>query len=199
MKAKINFYQESLWIKHDPMPLNTVAYLWFATFTFMAIVWSFYTYSAHTKHITLQQSEVQLKQAKVDLETATRALAKKQNKTKLVNELKSLQLELQHKLQIFGHLKRTSAESITDYSDVMNDLALYHEPNIWLTDIKFVGQKVILRGQTLQSKYLPIWFNNLKQSAFFANKEFSVLELTTKDQVSEFNVATDLYSEGEKP
>lgn len=199
MKARINFYQESLWIKHDPMPLNTVAYLWFATFTFMAIVWSFYTYSAHTKYITLQQSEVQLKQAKVDLETATRALAKKQNKTKLVNELKSLQLELQHKLQIFGHLKRTSAESITDYSDVMNDLALYHEPNIWLTDIKFVGQKVILRGQTLQSKYLPIWFNNLKQSAFFANKEFSVLELTTKDQVSEFNVATDLYSEGEKP
>ena len=81
----------------------------------------------------------------------------------------------------------------------MKELAKYHEPNIWLTKIQFVGQKVILQGQTLQSKYLPIWFNNLKQSPFFSDKEFSVLELSTQDGISKFNVATDLLHEEVKP
>ena len=56
-----------------------------------------------------------------------------------------------------------------------------------------------LQGQTSQSKFLPIWFDNLKQSPFFIDKEFSVLELSTQAGVSEFNVATDLSDEGDKP
>ena len=133
------------------------------------------------------------------MQIAKEQLAEKQNKTLLVDELKALQQEIEHKQQFFNYLEKSSEQSITDYADVMKELAKYHEPNIWLTKIQFVGQKVILQGQTLQSKYLPIWFNNLKQSPFFSDKEFSVLELSTQDGISKFNVATDLLHEEVKP
>ena len=52
----------------------------------------------------------------------------------------------------------------------------------------------MLKGRTQQVKFLPIWLANLKQSSFFKGKEFSVLELSSSDGVSEFNVATELSS-----
>ncbi|WP_240920910.1 PilN domain-containing protein [Pseudoalteromonas sp. Z9A5] len=199
MKTRINFYQKSLRVRRDPVPLQGMLTLWIGALLIVAITWAFYAYKEHANNLNLQQSEVQLKKAKAQLQIAKQQLAEKQNKTLLVNELKTLRQEIQHKQQFFNYLEKSSAQSITDYADVMKDLAQYHEPNIWLTEIKFVGQKVILQGQTLQSKFLPIWFNNLKQSPFFADKEFSVLELSTLDGISEFNVATDLRNEEVKP
>ncbi|MGB2707696.1 PilN domain-containing protein [Pseudoalteromonas nigrifaciens] len=199
MKTRINFYQKSLRVRRDPVLLQNMLMLWGGALIIIAIVWSLYAYKEHANHILLQQSKVQLKQAKTQLEVVKQQLADKQNKTLLISELKTLQQEIQHKQQVFSYLAQTSAQSKTDYAEVMRDLAQYHESNIWLTEIQFIGQKVTLHGQTLQSKYLPIWFSNLKQSTFFADKEFSVLELATEDGVSEFNVATDMSGKGVKP
>ncbi|KTF16469.1 mannose-sensitive agglutinin biogenesis protein MshI [Pseudoalteromonas sp. H103] len=173
--------------------------LWFGALLIVVITWAFYSYKAHNSQLDLQQNRQYVKQGKAQLEHIKQQLADKQNKTVFINELKTLQQEILHKKQIFSYLEQSSDQSTADYAQVMEDLAKYHEPNIWLTHIKFAGQKVTFEGQATQSKFLPIWFNNLKQSPFFVGKEFSVLELSTQDGVSVFSVASDLADEGVNP
>ena len=199
MKTRINFYQKTLRVRRDPVPLSGMITLWLGALLIIAITWAFYSYKTYSSELDLEQKKKYLKQGKAQLEVVKQQLAEKQNKTIFINELKTLQQEVLHKQQIFSYLEQSSEQSATDYAQVMHDLAKYHEPNIWLTHIKFVGQSVTLQGQTSQSKFLPIWFDNLKQSPFFIDKEFSVLELSTQAGVSEFNVATDLSDEGDKP
>ncbi len=199
MKTRINFYQKTLRVRRDPVPLSGMITLWLGALLIIANTWAFYSYKTYSSELDLEQNRQYLKQGKAQLEVVKQQLAEKQNKTLFINELKTLQQEVLHKQQIFSYLEQSSEQSATDYAQVMHDLAKYHEPNIWLTHIKFVGQSVTLQGQTSQSKFLPIWFDNLKQSPFFIDKEFSVLELSTQAGVSEFNVATDLSDEGDKP
>ncbi|WP_232785100.1 PilN domain-containing protein [Pseudoalteromonas sp. 78C3] len=199
MKTRINFYQKTLRVRRDPVPLSGMITLWLGALLIIVITWAFYSYKTYSSELDLEQNRQYLKQGKAQLEVVKQQLAEKQNKTLFINELKTLQQEVLHKQQIFSYLEQSSDQSATDYAQVMHDLAKYHEPNIWLTHIKFVGQSVTLQGQTSQSKFLPIWFDNLKQSPFFIDKEFSVLELSTQAGVSEFNVATDLSDEGDKP
>jgi len=198
MKTRINFYQKTLRVRRDPVPLSGMITLWLGALLIIAITWAFYSYKAYSSELDLEQNRQYLKQGKAQLEVVKQQLAEKQNKTLFINELKTLQQEVLHKQQIFSYLEQSSDQSATDYAQVMQDLAKYHEPSIWLTHIKFVGQSVTLQGQTSQSKSLPIWFDNLKLSSFFINKEFSVLELSKRDGVSKFNVATDLSDEGVK-
>ena len=199
MKTRINFYHKTLRVRRDPVPLSGMITLWLGALLIIAITWAFYSYKTYSSELDLEQKKKYLKQGKAQLEVVKQQLAEKQNKTIFINELKTLQQEVLHKQQIFTYLELSTDQSTTDYAQVMQDLAKYHEPNIWLTHIKFAGKSVTLQGQVSQSKFLPIWFSNLKQSSFFIDKEFSVLELSTQDGVSKFNVATDLSDEGDRP
>ncbi|WP_244951747.1 PilN domain-containing protein [Pseudoalteromonas distincta] len=199
MKTRINFYHKTLRVRRDPVPLSGMITLWLGALLIIAITWAFYSYKTYSNKLDLEQNKEYLKQGKAQLEVVKQQLAEKQNKALFINELKTLQQEVLHKQQIFTYLELSTDQSTTDYAQVMQDLAKYHEPNIWLTHIKFAGKSVTLQGQVSQSKFLPIWFSNLKQSSFFIDKEFSVLELSTQDGVSKFNVATDLSDEGGRP
>ncbi|WP_278382620.1 PilN domain-containing protein [Pseudoalteromonas distincta] len=199
MKTRINFYHKTLRVRRDPVPLSGMITLWLGALLIIAITWAFYSYKTYSNKLDLKQNKEYLKQGKAQLEVVKQQLAEKQNKALFINELKTLQQEVLHKQQIFTYLELSTDQSATDYAQVMQDLAKYHEPNIWLTHIKFAGKSVTLQGQVSQSKFLPIWFSNLKQSSFFIDKEFSVLELSTQDGVSKFNVATDLSDEGDRP
>jgi Tfp pilus assembly protein PilN len=199
MKTRINFYHKTLRVRRDPVPLSGMITLWLGALLIIAITWAFYSYKTYSNKLDLEQNKEYLKQGKAQLEVVKQQLAEKQNKALFINELKTLQQEVLHKQQIFTYLELSTDQSTTDYALVMQDLAKYHEPNIWLTHIKFAGKSVTLQGQVSQSKFLPIWFSNLKQSSFFIDKEFSVLELSTQDGVSKFNVATDLSDEGDRP
>ena len=199
MKTRINFYHKTLRVRRDPVPLSGMITLWLGALLIIAITWAFYSYKTYSNELDLEQNKEYLKQGKAQLEVVKQQLAEKQNKALFINELKTLQQEVLHKQQIFTYLELSTDQSATDYAQVMQDLAKYHEPNIWLTHIKFAGKSVTLQGQVSQSKFLPIWFSNLKQSSFFIDKEFSVLELSTQDGVSKFNVATDLSDEGDRP
>ena len=199
MKTRINFYHKTLRVRRDPVPLSGMITLWLGALLIIAITWAFYSYKTYSNKLDLEQNKEYLKQGKAQLEVVKQQLAEKQNKALFINELKTLQQEVLHKQQIFTYLELSTDQSTTDYAQVMQDLAKYHEPNIWLTHIKFAGKSVTLQGQVSQSKFLPIWFSNLKQSSFFIDKEFSVLELSTQDGVSKFNVATDLSDDGDRP
>ncbi|MGB1290655.1 MAG: PilN domain-containing protein [Pseudoalteromonas sp.] len=192
MKTRINFYQKAIRVKRDPVPFKVMLALWLVTLCVVALTWLFYLDEEHKSLQLVTQSEAYLTNTEQQLSVVKQRLADKQNKSHLIDELKVLQQEILHKQQVFDYLENTSMHTKTDYADVMRDLAAYHEPQIWLSQIKFDGQKIILKGRAQQAKSLPIWLTNLRQSSFFNGKEFSVVELSSSEGVSEFNVATQL-------
>ncbi|WP_338362656.1 PilN domain-containing protein [uncultured Pseudoalteromonas sp.] len=192
MKTRINFYQKAIRVRRDPVPFKGMLLLWLATLFVVALTWLFYLYEERTSQQLLTQSQAYLKHTQQQLSVVKQQLADKQNKSHLIDELKVLQQEILHKQQVFDYLEHTSMHTKTDYADVMRDLAMYHEPQIWLAQIKLDGQKIILKGYTQQANFLPTWLTNLKQSSFFKGKEFSVLALSNHDGISEFKVATQL-------
>ncbi|MBQ4832647.1 PilN domain-containing protein [Pseudoalteromonas sp. MMG010] len=199
MKNRINFYQKSLRIKYDPVPLALLLGTWLAAFVFVFIVWGGYFFQQNIQSSLSIQSINELAQAKLKLQKLKTQLSDKQYKQPLIEQLRSLQQEQLHKRQIFAYLADASTQAITDYAQVMQDLARYHEPNVWLTRLQFSGQKILLQGHVSESKYLPLWFSNLHKSSFFIDKEFSVVEFSQDGDGMSFNVATDISTIEVKP
>ena len=125
MKTRINFYQKTLRVRRDPVPLSGMITLWLGALLIIAITWAFYSYKTYSSELDLEQNRQYLKQGKAQLEVVKQQLAEKQNKTLFINELKTLQQEVLHKQQIFSYLEQSSEQSATDYAQVMHDLAKY--------------------------------------------------------------------------
>ncbi|MFK3866227.1 PilN domain-containing protein [Pseudoalteromonas rhizosphaerae] len=192
MKNRINFYQKSLRPRRDLMPLQSVLALWGIALFVIAISWGGFALSVHFNQIEAQQTELTLNEMSTQLQAVKAKLDEKQNKDQFVKQLKKMEQEIAHKQQVFGYLEAAQTLSSMDYSQVMLDLARYHVASIWLTQVTFSEQTVTLKGQASQSAQLPIWLSSLKQSRYFAGKEFSVLEFEDKNGLSEFNVATEV-------
>ena len=143
MKTRINFYQKAIRVKRDPVPFKVMLALWLVTLCVVALTWLFYLDEEHKSLQLVTQSEAYLTNTEQQLSVVKQRLADKQNKSHLIDELKVLQQEILHKQQVFDYLENTSMHTKTDYADVMRDLAAYHEPQIWLSQIKFDGQKII--------------------------------------------------------
>jgi len=199
MKNRINFYQKSLRPRRDLLPLQGVLALWGIALFVIAISWGGFALSAYFNQLKAQQSESTLNEISNQLQVVKAKLDEKQNKDQFVKQLKKIEQEIAHKQQVFGYLDDAQTLSSMDYSQVMLDLARYHVASIWLTQITFSEQTMTLKGQASQSAKLPIWLSSLKQSRYFAGKEFSVLEFEDKDGLSQFNVATEVAAKEEQP
>jgi len=197
VKNRINFYHKSLRKRRDLMPLQGVLVIWTIVAFIVTASWGGFTLQTQHNKTEKDGSQQRLDSLYVELEAIKIKLAEKQNKDRLVTKLKLIEQEIAHKQQIFSYLKVVNELSGTDYSRIMIDLARHHEPSIWLTELIFAGKKITLKGQTSESSQLPIWLSNLKQSPYFAGKEFSVLEFNKKeDGINEFNVSSELVVKG---
>ena len=84
----------------------------------------------------------------------------------------------------------------------MDDLANYHNQNLWLTRIDIDTQKIRLSGQTIAPSSIPQWLKKLQQSPFFQGKAFSSVkfdEVEDTDNVKQFLISTDFEGEDDEP
>ena len=85
MKTRINFYQKTLRVRRDPVPLSGMITLWLGALLIIAITWAFYSYKTYSSELDLEQNRQYLKQGKAQLEVVKQQLAEKQNKTIFIN------------------------------------------------------------------------------------------------------------------
>ena len=52
MKTRINFYQKTLRVRRDPVPLSGMISLWLGALLIIAITWAFYSLDSNCKCIT---------------------------------------------------------------------------------------------------------------------------------------------------
>lgn len=192
MKQRINLYLSELRPVKDPLSLNNIALSWAIVLVLCIGYMSILMYVNKDLTHELTQVKRKLTQQTAQVNELQAALAVKQDKTFLSQQLNKLKKEYQHKGMMLKYISGKNNEDKISYADVMSDLAQFHHSDVWLTQFEFMNHEIELKGLTQSPSKLPYWFDGLKQSVFFSGKSFSVLEFTHVDEQSkvEFRVAT---------
>jgi len=195
MKQSINLYHSSLLPSKERLPLKTV--LWVNGIALLLL-------SALTvgmdHFIELKQRESDKVTALVrsidnDIDTLTDKLEMKRNTQFLQKDLDALRLKVENREQLLDYMQ-TSELSLrtTQYQNVMNDLANFHNPNLWLTSITITNDELRLTGNTIRPSAIPEWLQKLQGSTFFRGKTFSTVKFENDNDNSDvktFTLSTD--------
>ena len=195
MKQSINLYHSSLLPSKERLPLKTV--LWVNGIALLLL-------SALTvgmdHFIELKQRESDKVTASVrsidnDIDTLTDKLEMKRNTQFLQKDLDALRLKVENREQLLGYMQ-TSELSLrtTQYQKVMDDLANFHNPNLWLTSITITNDELRLTGNTIRPSAIPEWLQKLQGSTFFRGKTFSTVKFENDNDNSDvktFTLSTD--------
>ena len=195
MKQSINLYHSSLLPSKERLPLKTV--LWVNGIALLLL-------SALTvgmdHFIELKQRESDKVTALVrsidnDIDTLTDKLEMKRNTQFLQKNLDALRLKVENREQLLDYMQ-TSELSLrtTQYQNVMDDLANFHNPNLWLTSITITNDELRLTGNTIRPSAIPEWLQKLQGSTFFRGKTFSTVKFENDNDNSDvktFTLSTD--------
>jgi MSHA biogenesis protein MshI len=195
MKQSINLYHSSLLPSKERLPLKTV--LWVNGIALLLL-------SALTvgmdHFIELKQRESDKVTASVrsidnDIDTLTDKLEMKRNTQFLQKNLDALRLKVENREQLLDYMQ-TSELSLrtTQYQNVMDDLANFHNPNLWLTSITITNDELRLTGNTIRPSAIPEWLQKLQGSTFFRGKTFSTVKFENDNDNSDvktFTLSTD--------
>ena len=192
MKQRINLYLEELRPVKDPLSLNNIALSWIMVLVVCVCYMGILMYTNKVLNQELVKVKRQLNQHTEQVNELQAALAVKQDKIFLSQQLNILKQEYQHKKAMLSYISQKNDADKVSYADVMSDLAQFHHSDVWLTQFQFINNEIELNGLTKSPSILPFWFDGLKQSGFFSGKSFSVLEFSNFDEQSqvEFRVAT---------
>ncbi|WP_151173525.1 PilN domain-containing protein [Pseudoalteromonas ruthenica] len=197
MKSSINFYQESLQSRHDPLPLALVVKIFIAAFVVLAVVIALQVWRNNHQQQQLQELTQQHSHLKADVAELNKQLAQRRDTKNLQQQLEQQQRAEQHRLSLLAYLQGKGSGAPLTYSALMNDLARYHNPQVWLTEINISQRHVQLQGKTAVPSEIAPWLKQLRNSNYFLGKEFSVLEFDQSNELRQFNVSTRI--DGEQP
>ncbi|MCG7570388.1 PilN domain-containing protein [Pseudoalteromonas sp. CNC9-20] len=195
MKSSINFYQESLKPRHDPLPLALVVKIFIAAFVVLAVVIALQVWRNNHQQQQLQELTQQHSHLKAEVAELNKQLAQRRDTKNLQQQLEQQQRAEQHRLSLIAYLQGKGSGVPLSYSALMNDLARYHNPQVWLTEINISQRHVQLQGKTAVPSEIAPWLKQLRNSNYFLGKEFSVLEFDESDELRQFNVSTRIDGE----
>lgn len=188
MKTRINLYLPQLRPQKDPLSLNRIVVFLLVTLFTMALLSSTLKAKVVTQQKKLQGQQQIVNEQQTTLTQLQTALAKKQDKSVLAKKLAQIQAEIYHKQLVMDFISIHDQTIL--YAQVMEDLARYHEPKVWLTGFKFDSQHIVLEGQTDEPTQVPHWLDGLKASQYFSGKQLSEIEFEQREGLTYFRIAS---------
>ena len=203
MKRTINLYHPSLKPKKERLPLLKVLWVNGVAFGAMLIAVVAFNLLLNAKQEKIEQMSASTRQINDEIKTLNDALEKKRDTKTLQQQLEQVNAKIQNRKQLLAYLKSGELSfDATKYGEVMDDLADYHNQNLWLTSINIDTKKIRLSGQTVAPSSIPVWLKNLQQSPFFQGKSFSSVkfgEVDGAENVKQFLISTDFEGGADEP
>lgn len=195
MKRTINLYHPSLLPSKERLPLKTV--LWVngtALLLLLALTVGMEQY-LELKKQKADEVTASVKNIDNEINILTDKLAAKRDTQSLQKDLDALRVKVKNREQLLGYMQ-TGELSLrtTQYQNVMDDLANFHNPNLWLTSITITRDELRLTGNTIKPSAIPQWLQKLQGSTFFKGKTFSTVKFENDDDnsnVKTFTLSTE--------
>ena len=195
MKRTINLYHPALLPSKERLPLKTV--LWVngtALLLLLALTVGMEQY-LELKKQKADEVTASVKNIDNEINILTDKLAAKRDTQSLQKDLDALRVKVKNREQLLGYMQ-TGELSLrtTQYQNVMDDLANFHNPNLWLTSITITRDELRLTGNTIKPSAIPQWLQKLQGSTFFKGKTFSTVKFENDDDnsnVKTFTLSTE--------
>lgn len=202
MKRTINLYQDSLKPKKERLPFSKVLWLNGAAIGVMLVVVITLNITLGAKQKNLNEITNAISQLNGEIKTLSAALEKKRDTQSLQQQLEKVNAKIENRKRLLAYLDSGELSfDATKYGEVMDDLANFHNQNLWLTSIDIDTQTIRLSGQTLAPSSIPVWLKKLQQSPFFQGKSFSSVqfdEVDGKENVKQFLISTDFEGDADE-
>ncbi|MEC8489576.1 MAG: PilN domain-containing protein [Pseudomonadota bacterium] len=202
MKRTINLYQDSLKPKKERLPFSKVLLLNGAAIGVMLVVVIALNITLGAKQKKLNEKTNAISQLNSEIKTLSAALEKKRDTQSLQQQLEKVNAKIENRKRLLAYLDSGELSfDATKYGEVMDDLANFHNQNLWLTSIDIDTQTIRLSGQTLAPSSIPVWLKKLQQSPFFQGKSFSSVqfdEVDGKENVKQFLISTDFEGDADE-
>jgi Tfp pilus assembly protein PilN len=154
------------------------------------------------KQKKLNEKTNAISQLNSEIKTLSAALEKKRDTQSLQQQLEKVNAKIENRKRLLAYLDSGELSfDATKYGEVMDDLANFHNQNLWLTSIDIDTQTIRLSGQTLAPSSIPVWLKKLQQSPFFQGKSFSSVqfdEVDGKENVKQFLISTDFEGDADE-
>lgn len=165
MMQSINFYLE----EYRPKPLSFDSK--FAALAMgIALVMMVVIGVIETTHVS--KLEKQLKEKQVELKQISDQVVKLQKQMAESGQVESIeakiaarQLSLNSYRKILANMSQPTSQTSTRYSEIMKQLGEQKGASVWLTKIQIAAQNLSLQGSTLETKAIPAYVEELKNSA----------------------------------
>lgn len=202
MKRTINLYQDSLKPKKERLPFSSVLWLNGATLIVMLVVVTALNFTLGAKQQTLSEKTRAIGQLNNEFKKLSAALEKKRDTQSLQQQLERVNAKIENRKRLLAYLESGELSfDATKYGEVMDDLANFHNQNLWLTSIDIDTQTIRLTGQTVAPSSIPVWLKNLQNSPFFQGKSFSSVqfdEVDGSENVKQFLISTNFEGEADE-
>lgn len=199
MKRTINLYQDSLKPKKERLPFSSVLWLNGAALIVMLVVVTALNFTLGAKQQKLSEKTRAIGQLNTEIKTLSAALEKKRDTQSLQQQLERVNAKIENRKRLLAYLESGELSfDATKYGEVMDDLANFHNQNLWLTSIDIDTQTIRLTGQTVAPSSIPVWLKNLQNSPFFQGKSFSSVqfdEVDGSENVKQFLISTNFEGE----
>lgn len=202
MKRTINLYQDSLKPKKERLPFSSVLLLNGAALIVMLVVVTALNFTLGAKQQKLSEKTRAIGQLNNEIKTLSAALERKRDTQSLQQQLERVNAKIENRKRLLAYLKSGELSfDATKYGEVMDDLANFHNQNLWLTSIDIDTQTIRLTGQTVAPSSIPVWLKNLQNSPFFQGKSFSSVqfdEVDGSENVKQFLISTNFEGEADE-
>jgi Tfp pilus assembly protein PilN len=129
----------------------------------------------------LRDSSAELVDRKMAVSQLQVKVKRHQPSALLREKLEQLTQELNGKRVLSEYLKGHEVPDGEKYSAVMEDVASFHDNQLWISEMRFDQLGISLKGYALNALAIPQWLDRLQQSPYFVGKEFTVLNLEDQD------------------
>ncbi|WP_372767751.1 PilN domain-containing protein [Pseudoalteromonas sp.] len=196
MKTRINLYLEELKPKREFLTLANVVICWGGLIAVLAVTIGIFTNLNQASKEKVKTLQLQVEQYKTELTQAQQALERKQDKSPLIRRIEKKKSELLEKQRLLDFMLTKTAQAKFDYAQVMTDLARNTHREVWLKEFRFIGEEITLVGAATHGSAIPEWLNGLKNTDYFSEKSFSLLQFEKQENGVEFQVATKFVDSG---
>ena len=195
MKQSVNLYHSSLLPSKERLPLSTVLWVNGIALLLLSVLTVGMGQFIALKQRKSDDVAASVKAIDNDINTLTDELAAKRDTQSLQKGLDTLRVKVKNREQLLDYMQ-TGELSLrtTQYQNVMDDLANFHNPNLWLTSITITRDELRLTGNTIKPSAIPQWLQKLQGSTFFKGKTFSTVKFENESDdsdVKRFTLSTD--------
>ena len=193
MKVSINLYVDELKPQIHYLSLKSLSITVMLILTTM-LLWYGYIYiqfqQSNEVNVSLQQ-EANFKEQ--ELTILQQALIKHNDKASVQNHKLQVQERLQAKSHLLEMVRHRTQDTEVNYYQVMKDLSVHHEPDLWLTRFNINESQLLLEGYTLKSSAVTRWISYLQSAQSFKGRELSQLNIDANDDaLLRFQVASSI-------